>query len=179
MSNFPTGWFYIQSKCSHKMVLDVVQDSLKAAAKVLVLPKKTKDNDSQLWMYDHGYIINKNSGMVLDVRGGILESDKEVIQYRRKMLEDAQNQRWYYREDGIIYPQVNPNLVIDIRGNWTKPGTAVLLYDRKYSDNLNQLWDLVPYTPSQDGSVVLDPLDTSPKESATDEYEFSSASYAL
>lgn len=31
------------------------------------------------------------------------------------MIEDAQNQRWYYREDGVIYPQTNPNLVLDIR----------------------------------------------------------------
>jgi hypothetical protein len=99
-----------------------------------VWPKKTKDIDNQLWMYDHGYIINKNSGMgklgilmlyeklywnflsiVLDVQGGILESDKQIIQYKRKMVEDAQNQRWYYREDGVIYPQTNPNLVLDIR----------------------------------------------------------------
>lgn len=29
MSNFPSGWFYIQSRCSHKMVLDVTLDSLK------------------------------------------------------------------------------------------------------------------------------------------------------
>lgn len=45
----------------------------------------------------------------------MLESDKQIIQYKRKMLEDAQNQRWYYREDGVIYPQVDPNLVLDIR----------------------------------------------------------------
>jgi hypothetical protein len=31
------------------------------------------------------------------------------------MIEDAHNQRWYYREDGVIYPQTNPNLVLDIR----------------------------------------------------------------
>jgi hypothetical protein len=31
------------------------------------------------------------------------------------MIEDAHNQRWYYREDGVIYPQINPNLVLDIR----------------------------------------------------------------
>ena len=46
---------------------------------------------------------------------GILESDKQVIQYKRKMIEDAHNQRWYYREDGFIYPQTDPNLVLDIR----------------------------------------------------------------
>ncbi|KAG2209909.1 hypothetical protein INT46_010505 [Mucor plumbeus] len=176
MSNFPTGWFYIQSKCPHKMVLDVSLDSLKAAAKVVVWPKKTKDIDNQLWMYDHGYIINKNSGMVLDVQGGILESDKQIIQYKRKMVEDAQNQRWYYREDGVIYPQTNPNLVLDIRGNWTKQGTVVLLYERKYEDNENQLWDLVP-SDIADASSVLSPSKSSDEED--EDYAFSSASYAL
>ncbi|GAN10008.1 hypothetical protein MAM1_0312d09542 [Mucor ambiguus] len=176
MSNFPSGWFYIQSKCSHKMVLDVSLDSLKAAAKVVVWTKKTKDIDNQLWMYDHGYIINKNSGM--DVQGGILESDKQIIQYKRKMIEDAQNQRWYYREDGVIYPQTNPNLVLDIRGNWTKPGTVVLLYERKYEDNENQLWDLVPCD-SADASSILSPSKSSEDGDEDEDYAFSSASYAL
>ncbi|CEG68524.1 hypothetical protein RMATCC62417_04772 [Rhizopus microsporus] len=197
MSHFPSGWFYIQSKCSHKMVLDVTQDSLKAAAKVIVWPKKTKDNDNQLWMYDHGYIINKNSGMgkrmirkqlsvikykkVLDVQGGVIESDKQIIQYRRKMVEDAHNQRWNYRDDGFIYLQANPNLVLDIRGNWTKPGTIVLLYERKYKDNLNQLWDLIPYEPVSDQSSVLSPSIHSQNTEVNDDddYAFSSASYAL
>ncbi|KAI9364619.1 ricin B lectin domain-containing protein [Pilaira anomala] len=178
MSNFPPGWFFIQSKCPHKMVLDVHQDSLKVAAKVVVWPMKKKDADNQLWMYDHGYIINKNSGMVLDVQGGLLESDKQIIQYKRKMLEDAQNQRWYYREDGVIYPQVDPNLVLDIRGNWTKKGTVVLLYERKYEDNLNQLWDLVPYTAS-DNVSILSSTHTSSFTDEDDEYSFSSATYAL
>ncbi|KAI8073545.1 ricin B lectin domain-containing protein [Thamnidium elegans] len=176
MSRFPSGWFFIQSKCPHKMVLEVYQDSLKATAKVVVWPMKTKDVDNQLWMYDHGYIINKNSGMVLDVHGGILESDKPIIQYKRKMLEDAQNQRWYYREDGVIYPQVDPNLVLDIRGNWNKKGTVVLLYERKYEDNLNQLWDLVPY--QSDSVSILSSTHTSFTEEE-DEYSFSSATYAL
>ncbi|CAO3643169.1 unnamed protein product [Mucor fragilis] len=178
MSNFPSGWFYIQSRCSHKMVLDVTLDSLKAAAKVVVWPKKTKDIDNQLWMYDHGYIINKNSGMVLDVQGGILESDKQIIQYKRKMIEDAQNQRWYYREDGVIYPQTNPNLVLDIRGNWTKAGTVVLLYERKYEDNENQLWDLVPCD-SADAASLLSPSKSSDEGDEDEDYAFSSASYAL
>jgi hypothetical protein len=46
---------------------------------------------------------------------GIVESDKQIIQYKRKLTEDAHNQRWYYREDGLIYPQMDPNLVLDIR----------------------------------------------------------------
>ncbi|KAI9269245.1 ricin B lectin domain-containing protein [Phascolomyces articulosus] len=176
MSNFPSGWFYIQSKCSHKMVLDVTLDSIKSAAKIVVYPKKENDNDNQLWKYDSGYLINKNSGLVLDVQGGVLENDKQVIQYKRKMIEDAQNQRWYYREDGFIYPQVNPNLVLDIRGNWTKPGTVVLLYNRKYSDNENQLWDLIPYN---DHNGSSDQQGSETPGSEDEDYSFSTASYAL
>ncbi|CAO3590483.1 unnamed protein product [Absidia cylindrospora] len=170
---FPSGWFYIESKCKHKMVLDVSWDSLKQAAKVVVFPKKHGNgSDNQLWMYDHGYIINKNSGLVLDVQGGFLESDKQIIQYKRKMTEDAHNQRWHYSEKGLIYPQVEPNLVLDIRGNWTKPGTVVLLYER--NEDENQLWTLVPSdgsspTPSSHSNLYQDEED----------YSFSTASYAL
>lgn len=42
MSNFPTGWFYIQSKCSHKMVLDVSLDSLKVIRVNTAIVRKTK-----------------------------------------------------------------------------------------------------------------------------------------
>ncbi|CDH49546.1 hypothetical protein RO3G_02323 [Lichtheimia corymbifera JMRC:FSU:9682] len=158
------------------MVLDVAWDSLKANAKIIVWPRKKQDYDNQLWMYDHGYLINKNSGLVLDVAGGILETDKQMIQYRRKMLEDAHNQRWYYREDGFIYPQVDPNLVLDIRGNWTKPGTVVLLYERKYSDNENQLWDLIPDTSDDESSASILLRE---EEDGDDDYSFSTSSYAL
>lgn len=114
-----------------------------------------------------------------------------MIQYRRKMLEDAHNQRWYYREDGFIYPQVDPNLVLDIRvswkktnipyllhtfqGNWTKPGTVVLLYERKYSDNENQLWDLIPDTDDGSSASIL----LREEEDGDDDYSFSTSSYAL
>ncbi|KAI7850043.1 hypothetical protein BDC45DRAFT_519250 [Circinella umbellata] len=132
MTNFPSEWFYIQSKCSHQMVLDL-----------------------------------------LDIQGGVLENDKQVIQYKRKMIEDAQNQRWHYREDGVIYPKVNLNLDFDIR---TKPGTVVLLYSRKYSDNENHLWDMVPYN-DHNGSGSSHNGETPGSEDG--DYLFSSASYAL
>ncbi|KAI9323284.1 ricin B lectin domain-containing protein [Dichotomocladium elegans] len=172
MDRFPPGWFYIQSRCSHKMVLDVAWDSFKASAKIVVWPKKDDDIENQLWMHDHGFIINRNSGLVLDVAGGILANDKQVIQYNRKMVEDAQNQRWAYGADGTIYPQVNPGLVLDIRGNWTKPGTAVLLYNRKQTGNENQQWDLVPHSQDGRGTPLAEDTDG-------EGYTFSTASYAL
>lgn len=70
---------------------------------------------------------------------GILETDKQMIQYRRKMLEDAHNQRWYYREDGFIYPQVDPNLVLDIRVSWKKDKHALSL--THIVGQLDQAWN--------------------------------------
>ncbi|KAI8074153.1 hypothetical protein BC940DRAFT_290175 [Gongronella butleri] len=132
-------------------------------------------------MYDGGYLINKNSGLVLDVQGGVLDSDKQIIQYKRKMTEDAHNQLWCYREDGIIYPRIDPNLVLDIRGNWTKPGTVVLLYERKFKDNDNQLWDIIPADGSSKQSSVSSMQDTVVADDIEndDDYSFSTASYAL
>ncbi|CAO3617679.1 unnamed protein product [Cunninghamella echinulata] len=98
-----------------------------------------------------------------------------MIQYKRKMTEDAHNQLWYYREDGFIYPQVDANLVLDIRGESSKPGTAVILYERKLKNNLNQLWDLIPADDSS--STHTNSLTTELDEE--DDYSFSSASYAL
>lgn len=40
-------------------ILILLQDS----AKIVVWPKKGQNFDNQLWMYDSGYIINKNSGL--------------------------------------------------------------------------------------------------------------------
>ncbi|ORX62746.1 hypothetical protein DM01DRAFT_356040 [Hesseltinella vesiculosa] len=164
------------------MVLDVALDSLKQAAKICVWSKKAgKEAANQLWMYDNGYIINKHSGLVLDVQGGLLKSDTQIIQYKRKMTEDAHNQVWCYREDGIIYPRIDPNLVLDIRGNWTKPGTVVLLYERKFKDNDNQLWDLIPVDGSSKSSLlsVGDTLVDESDDDQDDDYSFSTASYAL
>ncbi|KAI9319141.1 ricin B lectin domain-containing protein [Dichotomocladium elegans] len=158
------------------MCLDVAWDSRKENAKVIVWPKKIDDNENQLWAYDNGYLISKNSGLVIDVAGA-LESDKQIIQHRRKMIEDAQNQRWYYREDGFIYPQVNPNLVLDIRGNWSKPGSPVLLYERKYADNENQLWDLVPFVEKQGRSSLVGSPET--RHEGEEDYTFSTSSYVL
>lgn len=68
--------------------------------------------------------------------------------------------------------------MINYQGNWTKPGTVVLLYDRKYEDNLNQLWDLIPYG-GTDSSSLLSPTKASFSDDEDEDYSFSSASYAL
>lgn len=40
---------------------------------------------------------------MLDVRGGNLDENMPIIQYDRKLVVDAQNQRWGYSREGYIY----------------------------------------------------------------------------
>jgi hypothetical protein len=61
MSNFPPGWFFIQSKCPHKMVLDVHLDSLK----VKNLKEKENFNDTNYRLKGScksGCLASKNKG---------------------------------------------------------------------------------------------------------------------
>ncbi|KAJ2959264.1 hypothetical protein NQZ79_g5207 [Umbelopsis isabellina] len=151
------------------MVLDVEWDSLKSAARIVVWPRKDKAYNNQLWSYDNGHLINKNSGL------GVALNDRQVIQQRRKVIDGSDDQKWFYREDGYLYPQSDPNLVLDIRGNSVKSGAQVLLYNRKYEDNLNQLWDLIP-----ESNTLLSPSELSNENGDDDdEYSFSNASYEL
>jgi hypothetical protein len=46
---------------------------------------------------------------------GILQNDRQIIQQKRKLLEGNNDQKWFYREDGYLYPRNDPNLVLDIR----------------------------------------------------------------
>ena len=69
-----------------------------------------------------------------------------MIQYDRKLVVDAQNQRWSYKNrDGVIYLLSDPTMVLDIRGALADDGSKLILYHRKLAleDNLNQQWDLV------------------------------------
>ena len=69
-----------------------------------------------------------------------------MIQYDRKLVVDAQNQRWGYKSrDGVIYLLSDPTMVLDIRCVLADDGSRLILYHRKLAieDNLNQQWDLV------------------------------------
>lgn len=70
--------------------------------------------------------------------------DALICQYDRKLVVDAQNQRWGY-QDGYIYTLADPHMVLDVKGNVTQDGTRLILYHKKFGyDTVNQLWDLVP-----------------------------------
>ncbi|RUS19179.1 hypothetical protein BC937DRAFT_87894 [Endogone sp. FLAS-F59071] len=93
------------------------------------------------------------------------------IQYKRKIAEDAHNQRWSYREDGSLHLLADPNLVLDIRGDSDKEGSRIILYTRKATENLNQLWEIEPY------GVAGERFGYSGQEGYT--YSFTNSSYDI
>lgn len=76
----------------------------------------------------------------MDIESGNLVPDNKICQYDRKWAQEAYNQKWGY-DNGFIYCTSNPDLVLDIRGANDSDGTEVIVYNKKYEDNYNQLWD--------------------------------------
>ncbi|KAI9319143.1 ricin B lectin domain-containing protein [Dichotomocladium elegans] len=138
---FPPGYFYIISR-KHGYALDVFNGETKSDVNIIVWPQKFQDSDNQLWTYDNGRLINKKSGHALDVRTSAFKRDKVCIQY--KIKDSHEYQQWGF-ENGFIHSVGYPSMVLDIKGDSEDGGAQVLLYNRKETDNLNQLWFLEPY----------------------------------
>ncbi|KAI8087754.1 ricin B lectin domain-containing protein [Gilbertella persicaria] len=143
-NGFPEGqYFYIKSRSCGSCV-DVYMGETTADSNIIIWPQKHgEDKDNQLWRAEDGFLVNKKSNLVIDVRGGDLLSDKPIVQYDRKITM-AHNQRWGYR-DGYVYVLADPRLVLDIKGGGNKDGTKIILYKRKDTDNQNQQWTIEPY----------------------------------
>lgn len=110
----------------------------------MVLSSKFYDYSFFLIIHQDGFIVNKKSGKVLDVRGGPLVDNAWICQYDRKLVADAHNQRWGYSK-GYIYVLADPHMVLDVKGNSTLDGTRIILHHKKFGyDNTHQLWDLIP-----------------------------------
>ncbi|KAI8881261.1 carbohydrate-binding module family 13 protein [Backusella circina FSU 941] len=134
VDDFPSGFFFIRCKAK-QMALDVHGGSMVNDSNIIIWPQKLVDSINQLWMHEEGFLINKKSGLVIDIRGGI-ERDKLIIQYARKPGL-ATNQRWKY-QDGFIFPAASPNLVLDIKNGEYKNGNNVFLNAKSLSSQSQQ-----------------------------------------
>ncbi|CAG8527807.1 1433_t:CDS:2 [Ambispora leptoticha] len=145
---FPSGWFYIKSVCSNK-VLDVCFASTEPGAEVIMYHLKKLDEgliDNQLWRHEAGYLINKRSGMCLDITGGRLALMSRICQSPRKPNNKPHNQRWIYTKDYKIASMDNEDMVLDIENCSTEDFASVILYSRKseLEDHENQQWVFIP-----------------------------------
>jgi hypothetical protein len=63
------------------------------------------------------WVVLRSSMRVLGLNNnvGVLQNDRQIVQQKRKLVEGNNDQKWFYREDGYLYPRNDPNLVLDIR----------------------------------------------------------------
>jgi hypothetical protein len=86
-------------------------------------------------------IVNRNSGLVMDVSGGSKNAGANVIQWTN---HSGINQQWALVPDGSFFQLVNRNsgLVLDVSGGSTNAGAHVIQWTNH--NGLNQQWFLVP-----------------------------------
>jgi len=86
-------------------------------------------------------IVNRNSGLVMDVSGGGTNAGAQVIQWTN---HSGLNQQWSLVPDGANYQIVNRNshLVLDVSGGGTNAGANVIQWTNH--NGLNQQWYLMP-----------------------------------
>ncbi|KAF9195071.1 hypothetical protein BGZ50_005292, partial [Haplosporangium sp. Z 11] len=148
-TEFPSDkWFYVKSRASG-LVLDVehgfLRDHTKPGAylelnnqKLHASSKRHALLELQLWRFEDGYIINRRTGMVLDVNMAVLKAGSRIIQWTRKDTNNI-NQQWAV-SNGFIHLKSDPNLVLDVDGDGTRDGARISLGERKEKKNLDQRW---------------------------------------
>ena len=102
---FPTSWFYIKSAASN-LVVDIEHgyftDPMKAGARAEMNHQKIDNGDGrhsllelQLWRYEAGFLINRRTGFVLDIQGGMylyfFFLDKALSLSYGRVKEDTRN----------------------------------------------------------------------------------------
>jgi len=168
--------FFIQSKLGD-LVIDIQGAGTKPGTPLDVFTKKTKSPDwnNQLWEFvtsniEEFYVIqNPASGLVIDVEGASEKPGTPLDAFTMKTSPlglIAPNQLWAFlpsAEAGYYFVWSNlgnGNLVIDVEGANTKPGTLIDAFTKKTKspDWDNQLWTFV----DEQGKSVTPPVYTTP-----------------
>jgi len=134
MTEFPQGDFYIRASSSsaQNLVVDVERNffmswgAVKEGAKTVLKLQTTEVDSHQLWRYEDGRLVNKQTSFCLEAENGKVGS--RLTLYNRKSNNQAANQRWKLTKDGHIALQSHPKFVIDVKNN-LKDGAHILLAD--------------------------------------------------
>ncbi|EIE89124.1 hypothetical protein RO3G_13835 [Rhizopus delemar RA 99-880] len=136
---FPEGYFFIKNQ-KHGLVISVL-DTDKLAASVVAAPLDSQNYNRQLWTHKDGFLINKASQFVLDVRGGCITSGSQLCQYKQK-TEGYENQQWGLSVEGYIHAKTHQTMVLALdKQVGDKP--SVTLANKKTPDHEEQRWNFV------------------------------------
>lgn len=127
---FPKGWIFIRSKCDDSLLVTV--SDKKKGAKLILAKLDFKTYRRQLWRYrDDGCLVNFETDYVIDVAGGKLVSNANIIQWSPKFLRSSRkNQMWGLSVHGHLHPQSTSGLVLSSIGNHAKEGAELKLVKR-------------------------------------------------
>lgn len=140
---FPSGYFFIRNVVSGK-VLDVKDGSTNPGSSVIIWDRKSINYDNQLWSYDSGFLINKDSGLVLEVPGyeggGNITPGTELVINTRREQPESLNQLWAYNYQYIM--PYDPRVSLWVKdGNVNTPGNIVVV-DKRIHGEVTQEWML-------------------------------------
>lgn len=134
-SNFPEGPFFIRSIYS-ALVLGVANSGSEPGDQVVVAARKESDHGSQLWRYDSGFLVNKHSGLVLEVPGyeggETITPGTGLCQNTRREKPESLNQLWAYNYE-LLYPY-DPKVAITADDADFKAGTRAVVDTVEHHD---------------------------------------------
>ncbi|WP_433272410.1 RICIN domain-containing protein [Actinosynnema sp. CS-041913] len=140
LNGFPEGYFFIRNVASGK-VLDVKDNSKEAGASIILWGRKAGGYDNQLWKYDNGFLVNKNSGLCLEVQGvsgtGI-PPGTAVVQAERRERPHSINQLWAYNYQHLMPYDPKVSLWGE-NGDVNTPGTKAVVGIRIHHE-ITQQW---------------------------------------
>ncbi|CAG8748334.1 37351_t:CDS:2, partial [Gigaspora margarita] len=138
-SLFPKGDFYIKSAASpYNLVIDV-----KDRTEAIVTQQNTDDARYQLWNYTNNLIINQSLNLCLETESENINAGSRL----HLKINNQNNQRWIFSNDGHIALQNNPRFVIEVKGAKVRDGSYVVLSDtgsETYKSGLYSQFNVVP-----------------------------------
>jgi len=128
-------------------VLDLENGATAPLTRVIIAESKETDFDTQLWSFTpEGYIINKASGFVLDIKDEKIEAGTDIIIWPRKPFAQSFNQIWKYDpQAGSFTSDFNREFTLDVLEGKAVAGQKIILWWTKTTEqgNDNQLYDVV------------------------------------
>ncbi|KAG0347792.1 hypothetical protein BG005_011893 [Podila minutissima] len=172
-------WFYIKSRASG-LVIDVEhgfgRDHTKASTSVVLNHQKVYGSsachallEQQLWRLEDGYIINRRTGLVLEVHDFSFRAGAKIHHWTRNSEDRKSNQQWVVCH-GFIHPKNYPNVVLDVDGKGSCECGHICLGKRK-EINLKQRWSFEAVTFSWLASDTSYAYATNTDEGLLQEYE--------
>lgn len=141
--SFPDGYFFIRNVASGK-VLDVKDGLTNPGSSVIIWDRKGINYDNQLWSYDSGFLINKSSGLILEVPGyeeggSITPGTGLVINTRREQPKNI-NQLWAYNYNYII--PYDPKVSLCGKDSDVNTNGNIIVVDNLIHGEVTQEWIL-------------------------------------